>query len=125
MKDNYKDLFNINPKYSTTSAFILGLVLIDSLTTLEQNAVGEWFILVGQTLVTNSGFQAVIESRIRGNRLNINSKEIKSLYNPFIYDIKKVKKLIKKLYPSFQSDIDSVEKILSDLQSKIKDIKKE
>jgi hypothetical protein len=125
MKDNYKDLFNINPKYSATSAFILGLVLIDSLTTLEQNAVGEWFILVGQTLVTNSGFQAVIESRISGNRLNINSKEIKSLYNPFIYDIKKVKKLIKKLYPSFQSDIDSVEKILSDLQSKIKDIKKE
>jgi hypothetical protein len=125
MKDNYKDLFNINPKYSATSSFILGLVLIDSLTTLEQNAVGEWFILVGQTLVTNSGFQAVIESRISGNRLNINSKEIKSLYNPFIYDIKKVKKLIKKLYPSFQSDIDSVEKILSDLQSKIKDIKKE
>lgn len=125
MKGNYKDLFNINPKYSTTSAFILGLVLINDLTFAEQNALGEWLILIGQTLLTNAGFQYAIEDKISNNQININSKEFKSIYNPNIYDINKSKDIIKKLYPNCKNDFDNIEKILKDLSKKINEIKKE
>jgi len=125
MKGNFKDLFNINPKYSTTSAFILGLILLDDLTAAEQNALGEWLIMIGQTLVTNSDFQIVIENRIKNNKLNINSKEMKSIYNPTIYNINKSKDIVKKLYPEFKNDVDSLEKMIKELSKKIENIKKE
>ncbi len=119
-----KNIFNINPKLSTTTAFLLGIILIDDLNSLEQNALGEWIILVGQTLLTNCGFQAVIENRIRGTNMNINSKEMKSIYNPGFYDINKTKELIKKLYPNFKNDFNSLEKMINDLSKKIDNIKK-
>lgn len=125
MKNSYDDLFNINPKYSTTAGFILGLILIDNLNAAEQNALGEWLILIGQTIVTNSGFQLVIEGKINKNTLNINSKEIKSVYNPIKYDISKTKDIVKKLYPSFKNDIDGLSKMINDLQKQIDNIKKE
>jgi hypothetical protein len=124
MTNNNRDLFNINPKYSTTAAFILGLILIDDLNSAEQNALGEWLILIGQTLISNSGFQMIIENRIKGNNININSKELKSIYNPIIFDINKTKDLLKQL-PSFNNDIDSIEKMINILKDKIDNIKKE
>ncbi len=124
MTNKNRDLFNINPKYSTTAAFILGLILIDDLNSAEQNALGEWLILIGQTLISNSGFQMIIENRIKGNNININSKELKSIYNPIIFDINKTKDLLKQL-PSFNNDIDSIEKMINILKDKIDNIKKE
>ena len=121
-KDN--NLFNINPRYSTTAAFILGLILIDNLNSIEQNALGEWLILVGQTIIANCGFQMVIENKIKGNNININSRELKSIYNPTIYDINKTKELLKEINPNFKNDLDSIEKIINDLKNKIKNIKK-
>ncbi len=125
MKDKFDDIFNINPKYSTTSAFILGLILLDDLTAAEQNALGEWLILIGQVLLTNSGFQIVIENRIKGNNLNIYSKELKSIYNPTIYDINKAQELIKKIDPNFKNDMDSLSKMIHELNKKIDKLKKE
>ena len=124
MTNKNRDLFNINPKYSTTAAFILGLILIDDLNSAEQNALGEWLILIGQTLISNSGFQMIIENRIKGNNININSKELRSIYNPIIFDINKTKDLLKQL-PSFNNDIDSIEKMITILKDKIDNIKKE
>lgn len=37
----------------TLSAFVIASSLIDELTSTEQNALGNWFMLVGQTLCTN------------------------------------------------------------------------
>lgn len=120
----FDDIFNINPKYSTTSAFIIGLILIDNLTYAEQNALGEWLILVGQTLVANSGFQLVIENRINNYKLNINSKKFKSIYNPGIYNIDKAKDIIKNIYPECKNDIDNLSKIINEIQKQINNIKK-
>ena len=120
----FDDIFNINPKYSTTSAFIIGLILIDNLTYAEQNALGEWLILVGQTLVANSGFQLVIENRINNYKLNINSKKFKSIYNPRIYNIDKAKDIIKNIYPECKNDIDNLSKIINEIQKQINNIKK-
>ncbi len=125
MKENFKDLFNINPRFSTSIAFILGLILLDDLTAAEQNAVGEWLILVGQILLTNSGLQVVIENRLKNNNININSKELKSIYNPTIYDINKTKDILNKIYPSYKNEFDSLLKIIKKLEKEINDIKKE
>ena len=92
MRESYDDIFNTNPRYSTTIGFILGLVLVDSLTAPEQNMLGNWIILIGQTILTNAASQNIIESRISGGIININSKEVKCIYNPIIYDINKIRK---------------------------------
>ena len=125
MKECFEDLFNINPRYSTSISFILGLVLVDSLNTAEQNMIGNWIILLGQTILTNAGAQNVIESRIQGTRYNINSKEVKSIYNPVYYDIDKIRKIIKQVYPNSINDINILYKSINELKNKIEQLKKD
>ena len=124
MRESYDDIFNTNPRYSTTIGFILGLVLVDSLTAPEQNMLGNWIILIGQTILTNAASQNIIESRITGGIININSKEVKCLYNPVIYDIEKIRKIIKEVYPSSNSDIDVLKKAIDELNKKLDQLKK-
>ena len=124
MKDSFDDLFNINPTYSTSIAFILGLLLVSDLNTPEQNMLGNWIILLGQTILTNASAQNIIESRIQGNRYNINSKKVKSVYNPVYYDIRKVKEIINKFYPN-SNELNSIKKYLDELSKKIDEIKKD
>ncbi len=47
---------NIEDKTLTTLAFIIGLTLIDNLSSTEQNAVGNWIMLIAQTLCTNGSY---------------------------------------------------------------------
>ena len=47
---------NIEVKALTTLAFIIGLALIDNLSSTEQNAVGNWIMLIAQTLCTNGSY---------------------------------------------------------------------
>ena len=124
MKQSYDDIFNTNPRYSTTVGFILGLVLVDSLTAPEQNMLGNWIILIGQTILTNAASQNIIDSRINGGIININSKEVKCLYNPVIYDIEKIRKIIREVYPSSNSDIDVLKKAIEELNKKLDELKK-
>lgn len=124
MRESYDDIFNTNPRYSTTIGFILGLVLVDSLTVPEQNMLGNWIILIGQTILTNAASQNIIESRITGGIININSKEVKCLYNPVIYDIEKIRKIIKEVYPSSNSEVDVLKKAMDELNKKLDQLKK-
>ena len=117
MKKKLNSIFNINPKYSTIIAFILGLILIDDFTAAEQNAIGEWLILIGQTLLTNSGLQVVVENRVNNYNTNINSKELKSIYNPVMYDIEKTKELLKEIYPNNKNSIDILSKAINNPRS--------
>ena len=124
MNKSFHDLFNTNPRYSTSISFILGLLLVDSLTAPEQNMLGNWIILMGQTILTNAAAQNIIESRISGNIFNKNSKEVKCIYNPPVYDIKKIKEIIKQIYPNSSNDVDKLNDIIKDLQKKIEELKK-
>ena len=124
MNKSFRDLFNTNPRYSTSISFILGLLLVDSLTAPEQNMLGNWIILMGQTILTNAASQNIIESRISGNIFNINSKEVKCIYNPPVYDIKKIKEIIKQVYPNSSNDVDKLNDMIKDLQKKIEELKK-
>ena len=54
---------NIEDKTLTTLAFVIGLALIDNLSSTEQNAVGNWLMLVAQVLSTNAFYRAVMQER--------------------------------------------------------------
>lgn len=45
-----------NSRLLTLVAFLIGYALIEDLSSTEQNALGGFFMLIGQTLSTNSGF---------------------------------------------------------------------
>lgn len=122
MKD---DIFNINPKISTTLCSIIGLILIDDLTANEQNVIGNWLMLISQTIITNAASQGLIQSRVTGNITNINSKQTKSQYNPFFYDIETLKRILNQnnqqdvtnLINKINEKINSIEKVLNELRT--------
>ncbi len=47
----------------TVSAVLIGFLLIDDLTPSEQNSIGNWFMMIGQVLCTNSAQQQVINNQ--------------------------------------------------------------
>ena len=53
---------HIEPRIYTLSAALIGFALIDDFTANEQNALDNWFLLIGQVLETNSAFKQVNES---------------------------------------------------------------
>lgn len=76
---------NIPAKQFTLSAIIIGYILIDDLNPAEQNTLGNWFMLIGQILCTNSAQQQVINNRngtsnssnqhtVNSDNLNINEQ---------------------------------------------------
>lgn len=125
MKENYDDIFNINPKVQTSVGFLLGLLLIGDLNANEQNVVGNWIILVGQTILSNAASQIVVETRIKQNSIyNINSKEFKKKCNPLVYDINMLREVIQSHNPNCLEDLVILEKVLNDLGNKITQLKK-
>ena len=113
MKNNNLD---INPKIYTLSAIILGYAMIGDYTANEQNAIGNWFMTIGQILEANSAIQQLVEERIQGNTLNTNSKNFKNGGSPYMdnkpildylspddEEIKKIKKMLKNLLDKIDS----------------------
>lgn len=54
---------NIPPKIFSLSAVVVGYILIDDMTANEQNALGNWLMLVAQVLSTNAFYRAVMQER--------------------------------------------------------------
>ncbi len=54
---------NIPPKIFSLSAVIVGYILIDDMTANEQNALGNWLMLVAQVLSTNAFYRQVMQER--------------------------------------------------------------
>ena len=54
---------NINPKLFSLTAVIVGYLLIDDLTANEQNALGNWLMLVAQVISTNAFYRQVMQER--------------------------------------------------------------
>ena len=54
---------NIPPKLFSLSAVAVGYILIDDMTANEQNAVGNWLMLVAQVLETNAFYRNVMQER--------------------------------------------------------------
>ncbi len=54
---------NISPKLFSFSAVAVGYLLIDDTTANEQNALGNWLMLVAQVLCTNAYYKQVMAER--------------------------------------------------------------
>ena len=54
---------NINPKLFSLIAVVVGYLLIDDLTANEQNALGNWLMLVAQVISTNAFYRQVMQER--------------------------------------------------------------
>ena len=54
---------NIPPKLFSISAVAIGYLLIDNTTANEQNALGNWLMLVAQVLSTNAFYRALMQER--------------------------------------------------------------
>ena len=61
---------NISPKAFSFSAVVVGYLLIDDLTANEQNALGNWLMLVAQVLCTNAFYKQVLSERKIKNSIN-------------------------------------------------------
>ncbi len=62
---------DISPKTFTLSAVIIGYLLIDDTTANEQNALGNWLMLIAQVLCTNAFYKQVQQERSTStNQLN-------------------------------------------------------
>lgn len=77
---------NIHPTTFNLLAVAVGIVLVGDLNANEQNSLGNWFMLLGQYLSTNSAQQQLIESRIENSNININSQKSKQGGGPFTTD---------------------------------------
>lgn len=66
---------NISATSFTLSATVIGFVLIEELNANEQNALGNWFMLIGQVLCTNSSQQSVLNQRNRNLKDILYSKD--------------------------------------------------
>lgn len=87
-------------KLWTTICFIIAMAITDDLTANEQNAIGNWFVLLGQVLCTTGALQQEIEEKIKGVTININSKQAKQNNSPFTekyIDIETLKRTIQKV----------------------------
>ena len=69
---------NIPPKLFSLSAVAVGYLLIDDTTANEQNALGNWLMLVAQILCTNAFYKQVQQER-ETSRENNKKTEIEML----------------------------------------------
>ena len=60
---------DVSPKAFSASAVIVGYLLIDDLTANEQNALGNWLMLVAQVLSTNAYFKQ-LQSEYQNEKSN-------------------------------------------------------
>src|SRR5574344_1265258 len=111
---------DIDPKIYTLSATLIGFALIDDFTANEQNAIANWFLLIGQVLETNSAFQQVTEERIIGSTVNVNNKDYTNGESAFM------KNKAKEKHPSWDQsdDIVRLQKIINTMQKEIDELKK-
>lgn len=54
---------NVSSNTFTLSAIVVGLLLIDDTTASEQNALGNWLMLVAQVLCTDAYYKQVQDER--------------------------------------------------------------
>lgn len=84
---------NVPPKLFSMSAIVVGYLLIDDTTANEQNALGNWLMLVAQILCTNAFYKQVQQER--GNDLNSNYNNTGQTLNETIIMLEKMLEALK------------------------------
>lgn len=80
--------FKMGEEAYTLSAFLLGFFLTLDLSSTEQNQLGNWFMLVGQTLCTSATYK--FNNDWRGN-----NRSVSDMLNNVKINIDKVNNMMK------------------------------
>ena len=86
---------NIPPKLFSLSAVAVGYLLIDDTTANEQNALGNWLMLVAQILCTNAFYKQVMQERDLNNTKSDSEQTIV---------------MMQKMMDALQKEIDEIKK---------------
>lgn len=99
----------LSPRTYSIIAVIIGIALCEDKNINEQNAIGNWLMLIGQYMETNAAIEQDIKSKtnntINSNIIDDNFKYGRSSTNKDILDSDTIKELIK-----------TVDKIKSELE---------
>lgn len=83
-------VFNVGPYSFTTSAFLIGLLLVQELSIEEQDSIGNWLQLVGLTMQTYASQKLTLDVNNTINEDNTNK-------NNDVTNIEALKKTIKNI----------------------------
>ena len=87
---------NVPAKLFSLSAVVVGYLLIDDLTANEQNALGNWLMLMAQVLCTNAFYKQVQTERETYSSTNFTNEDII--------------RLLKKMVDALNKEIDNLKK---------------
>lgn len=83
---------NIPPKYYTMSAFIIGFLLLEETNSNEQNALGNWLMLISQVLCTNAYFVQLNNLNKANNFNGLSIETLEKMLNKLKDEIEVLKK---------------------------------
>lgn len=92
---------DIPPKAFTFSAIVVGYLLIDDTTANEQNALGNWLMLIAQVLCTNAFYKQV---QIERGNITENANENRNYTTDETID------MLEKMIRALQSEVDELKK---------------
>lgn len=98
---------NIPPKLFSLSAVAVGYILIDDTTAREQNAMGNWLMLVAQVLSTNAFYRQVMQER---GLEPSGSTESGKTNNNNSFDENDTIEMLKKMIYAMQQEINELKK---------------
>lgn len=112
-----KLLPNIPPKLFSFSAVVIGYILIDDTTANEQNAMGNWLMLVAQVLSTNAFYRAVMQERGLEPRESTetgrnNSQVVNNIPFNDTNDINQTVQMLQKMVNAMQQEIENIKREL-------------
>ncbi len=109
---------NIDSEVFTLSAIVIGYLLIDDSTPAEQNSLGNWFMMIGQVLCTNSAQQQVLNNN--NNKSNGTNNSVVNGYpnNDFNNNDNK------QISSNTQQQINRINKVIRAMQQEIDNLSK-
>lgn len=114
---------NVPPKLFSFSAVVVGYILIDDMTANEQNALGNWLMLVAQVLSTNAFYRAVMQERGleprestetgRNNSYTFGNDNNNNNYNFNQNECNETVEMLEKMVRAMQQEICNIKKNIS------------
>ena len=91
-------LFNVGPYSFTTSAFLIGLLLVQELSIEEQDSIGNWLQLVGLTMQTYASQKVTLDVNNITNEDNTNKSDDVTNIDALKKTIKNIEDKLDELY---------------------------
>ncbi len=91
-------VFNVGPYSFTTSAFLIGLLLVQELSIEEQDSIGNWLQLVGLTMQTYDSQKVTLDVNNITNEDNTNKSDDVTNIDALKKAIKNIEDKLDELY---------------------------